>query len=297
MGATVFYEGSAELATLSNTFSVGGTATDPTTVSLAITTPSGTTTTYTYAGGTLTKSATGVYTKDVACTEDGTWKYVWTGTGAASDIQAGTWTVFHTDLERLYCSMEELKSRVGLSDTVDDFELRLAIEAASRWIDTYTGRRFYRVAETRTFAVSGSLWLDVDDLVSVTSVKTDAAGDGTFETTWAVGDYQLLPVNTGAAPEALPYTRLRAVGSYVFPYGFNYGGRGETVEIVGVWGWPTIPAPVKNACLFIASDLFKAKDAPFGVSGYSEWGPVRIRPNPVAAQLLAAYRRNPILVG
>ena len=60
MGATVFYEGSAELATLTNTFTVSGVAIDPTTISLVITTPAGTATTYTYALGEITRSSAGV---------------------------------------------------------------------------------------------------------------------------------------------------------------------------------------------------------------------------------------------
>ena len=47
-----------DTVTLSNTFKVSGTATDPSTITLVITDPAGTATTYTYAGGTVTKSST-----------------------------------------------------------------------------------------------------------------------------------------------------------------------------------------------------------------------------------------------
>jgi len=35
----------------------------------------------------------------------------------------------------------------------------------------------------------------------------------------------------------------------------------------------------------------------FGVQGYGEYGAVRARANPIAADLLAAYRRFGVLVG
>src|SRR4051812_44284747 len=105
MSVPVFYESSSELATLTNTFSVAGVATDPTTVSLTVTTPTGPATTYTYAGGTITKTGTGVFTKDIPCSEDGLWTYSWTGTGAASDVVDGTWNVFPAERWQHYTSL------------------------------------------------------------------------------------------------------------------------------------------------------------------------------------------------
>jgi hypothetical protein len=301
VGATVFYEGTAELATLTNTFTVDDVATDPTEVSLAVTTPTGTTTTYTYALAEITKTSTGVYTKDVACSEDGVWKYVWTGTGAAADIVAGTWTVFTADLQRNYCTVEELKSRLGMAatDTADDFEIRLAVDTASREIDEWCQDQFWRGTATRTFAADCAYLLDLGPfpLISVTTLKTDAAGDGTFETTWSASDFQLLPLNVTTLAEAKPYRQIKAVASNTFPYWKELGVRDDRVEIVGVYGWPTVPAAVKQACLILSAELLKLKDAPFGVAGFGEFGAVRVRNNPRAMALLQPYRRLPVLVG
>jgi hypothetical protein len=295
MGATVFYEGSAEIATLTNTFSVNGTATDPTAISLAVTTPAGTTSTYTYALAEITKTGTGVYTKDIPCTEDGVWQYVWTGTGPASDVVAGTWTVFGTGLQKLYCTLEELKSRLGISasDTADDFEIRLVIEAASREIDDWTGDQFWRGTATRTFVADDAYCLELGGfpLVSVTTVKTDSAGDGTFETTWSASDFQLLPANAATYAEARPYRQVKAVGGNTFPYCRDLGARDDRVEIVGVFGWPALPTAVKQACLIHSAELLKLKDAPFGVAGLGDFGPIRVRMNPRAQALLDPYRR------
>lgn len=293
--AEVFYEGGAEFAILSNTFEVLNVPTDPTEVTLVVTDPLGAATTYTYSLAEITKTGTGAYTKSIPCTADSTWQYVWTGTGTASDVAAGTWTVFGTELQRRYCSLEELKSRAGMTGTADDFEVALAIESASRWIDGYCDRRFWRGTDTRTYESRSPHLVDVDDLVSVTTLKTDAGGDGTFETTWTAADYQLRPVNPNAAPEPLPYTSIRAVGSLTFPVVYGYAQRCDLVQVVGVFGWPSVPLAVKQAALILSADLFKLKGAPFGVANFGDFA-VRIRDNPRVTALLAPYRKYTLLM-
>ena len=56
--------------------------TDPTTVSLTVKDPAGTSTTYTYALAQLTKSATGIYYRDVTMATAGKWLYRFAGTGS-----------------------------------------------------------------------------------------------------------------------------------------------------------------------------------------------------------------------
>lgn len=301
MSATVFVDhASAELATLTNTFSVSGTATDPTTISLTVTTPSGTSTTYTYAASQITKTTTGVYTKDIACTEPGEWLAVWVGTGTASDVQVVRWTVFDADAA-LYASPEAVKSRLGDTETVDDQEYRSACGAVTAWIDRYCQDYFARRTATLTFPACGSYELEIPSLVSVTTLKTDSAGDGTYETTWTTSDYQLLTgsdYNASLGRETRPYTKILAVGSYTFPYTSSYGIRRDNVQIAGVWGWPSIPDPVREAALILAVDCFKLKDAPFGVAGFGAEGfTVRVKQNPQALALLQPYRRYPVMVG
>jgi hypothetical protein len=303
MAAVVLWESSSELARLTNTFSVGGTATDPTTISLAVTTPAQVTTTYTFAAGEITKVSTGVYRKDITCNEDGEWSFVWTGTGTASDAEAGTWTVYPTDLGKLYATVQALKSRLGIgsADTVDDYELHAACFAASRALEHYCQRVFYRSATgtVRTFVPCGLYELklpEFNDLVSVSALKTDSAGDGTFETTWASTDYQLLPQNPSAAPEQRPYTKVKAIGSQTFPTVYGTLARDDRVEITGVYGWPSVPLGIKQAALIMASEVFKSKDTFEAQGGLSEWGPVVLRRNPMALDLAKPFRRHAVLV-
>lgn len=295
--AEVFYANASELARLTNTFAVSGVATDPTTVTLVVTSPSMTATTYTYAASQITKDSTGVYHKDIACIEDGVWQYLWVGTGAASDAQAGTWTVQSTALQRLYCTPAEMKSRLRITDTIDDFEIIAALTAVSRSIDSTCNRRFDRVTETRTYQANGYYLLDIDDLVSLTTLAADNAGDGTFETTWAATDFQLLPYNVNVGPQVQPYNQIQAVGSLTFPQSYCHQlARANRVQITGVWGWPAVPDPVKQAAAILAADLMKLREAPFGVAGFGAFGMVRVRENHRAAMLLAPYILSPVLV-
>jgi hypothetical protein len=295
MGATVFFaDPASEFATLANTFKVAGTATDPTAVSCTVTDPAGTATTHTYNGAApadITRQSTGVYQLNIACTSAGIWLYKWTGTGAASDVQEGTWTVTSID-GTLYCTVEELKSRLGITDTADDFELTTAVQAACRSIDEACGRYFWRGTDTRTYVPSSIYRQDLDDLVSVTTLKADRDGDGIYEETWTQGtDYQLEVApgayNTAAKGEQWPYTGFTIIGPRYIPLVWPWSHQ-DRLQVTGVFGWPAVPATVKQASLIAAADLFRRKDAPFGIAGFGEFA-VRIQGNPVIMQLIKRY--------
>lgn len=295
--AEVFYAHASETATVTNTFSVSGTATDPTTVSFIVTDPAGTVTTYTYAAAEITKSATGVYTKDIACPTAGRWQCVIVGTGTAADVTVTTWDAYATSTSQIYCTLEQLKNRMNVTSTTYDTDMLDAIHAASRDIDEWCQRHFWRTTATRTYAATDSYCLWPGDFVSITTLKTDAAGDGTFETTWSATDYQLGPVDSQYHAEVRPYTEVRAIASNTFPIAYSRIGRNDLVQIVGVFGWAAVPVAVRSAALILAEELVKLKDAPFGVAGFGEFGAVRVRQNPKAATLLNPYRRIPVLVG
>ena len=75
-----------DVARISAAFTQSSVAVDPTTVSLTVVDPAGTSVSYTYAGATVTRSSTGNYYVDVALTAAGKWRWRWvsTGTGAAA---------------------------------------------------------------------------------------------------------------------------------------------------------------------------------------------------------------------
>jgi hypothetical protein len=300
MSATVFYASANELATLTNTFQVAGVNTDPTAISLTVTDPTGAATTYTFAASEITRTAAGIYTKDIASSIAGTWTYQWDGTAAASDTVVGTWHVEETQLGRLYCTVEVLKSRLAITTSSSDSELHAACFAASRWLEQYCQRTFWRTlsSEVRTFVPCGWYALDLpsfNDLVSITTLKTDASGDGTFETTWASTDYQLLPHNT-AGPETRPYTAVKAVGTQTFPWYYTTDlARADRVQITGVFGWPAVPHAIRQAAQLMAAEIFRRKDAPLGIAGEGEYT-MAVGQNRLAKTLADPYRRHAVFV-
>lgn len=200
----------------------------------------------------------------------------------------------------LYVQLDQLKTRLSieLTDTTDDDELNLACSSASRAIDQYCERHFFQVTEARTFQPKNLYQLDLpeyNDLVSVTTLKTDTSGDGVYETTWATSDYQLLPYNPSAAPETRPYTKVKAINR-LFPMLYTPLLRTNTVQITGVWGWPAVPYAITQAAQILAAEMFKLKDAPFGVAGFGDYGVVRIRENPKLAAYAGPYRRNVVMM-
>lgn len=71
-----------------------GTPTDPTAITCTVKLRYvGTTTTYTYAGGTVTKTGTGEYYVDFTPTTEGIWDYRWTGTGTVQAAVEGAFNV------------------------------------------------------------------------------------------------------------------------------------------------------------------------------------------------------------
>ena len=289
MSATVFYQDANEFATLQNIFKISGVPTDPTTVTLTITDPTGAT-----SAPSVTHVSAGTYTANVACTVAGVWTYLWEGTGTASDAVAGTWTVVTVALGQNYCTVEELKSRLGITDTSDDFELGLAAAGASRAIDEITGRYFWRGTDTRTYIPESISRQSLDDLVSVTSLKVDRDGDGVFEETWTQGTDYALEVapgkyNAAAKGEQWPYTAAQVItGGKLFPFTWMWSHL-DRIQVTGVFGWPAVPLNVKNAAIIAGAQIFRIKDAPFGVAGFGEFGVVRVQSNPQVMWLLHRY--------
>lgn len=201
-----------------------------------------------------------------------------------------------------YCSLSQLKERVGIEDNIDDLVIISAISASSRWIDDYCQRSFNQTtSQARILDSCNTRELclgNFGDLVSVTTLKTDDNADGVFETTWAAGDYQLLPLTAPTRPDPHPYTTIRSTGTRYFPLA-SCVGRVGLVEITGVWGWPAVPDAVHEACLIQSARVFKRRNSPEGVTGWqSDFGPIRVsvRADPDVESLLAPYRRTAVLV-
>jgi hypothetical protein len=173
-----------------------------------------------------------------------------------------------------YITVTEFKNTAELAGvSFADYDATMAIGAASRGVDQYTGRRFdsdvtgSTIVRYYTPAEPGYLY--IDDLVSVATVATDLTGNGTFSTVWTLNvDYVLDPLN--AAADGWPYEQIRVhpASAQRFP------AWPRSVAVTGQWGWPTaIPDNVREATTILSVRLLKrAREAPLGVASFGMEG-------------------------
>ena len=187
-----------------------------------------------------------------------------------------------------YTDLTTLKLSLSITDTVDDSWLEICITAASRAIDNFTERVFYQSEGSRVFTPYDNFVVEIDDLASLTSLKTSTNVDGVFDQTWGANDRQLEPLNGIAGGIPSPTTHIRAVGDYWFPT----AGQEATVQVTGTFGWSAIPDAVEQACILQSARYFKRADSPMGVAGFDAMGVVRLsRIDPDIATLLEPYCR------
>ena len=187
-----------------------------------------------------------------------------------------------------YCTLEQIKASAGITDTVDDTLLELAVEAASREIDSATERQFFQTSATRIYTPRDSFVTEIDDLVSLTTLKTSSAADGTFDETWTSTDYQLEPLNGLAGGIEVPANQIRAVGDYTFPL----SGGEATVQVVGTFGFSSVPTAITQATVILGSRIFKRNDSPLGVAGFGDIGVIRVgRLDPDVEAMIMPYKK------
>lgn len=173
-----------------------------------------------------------------------------------------------------YITVAELKAALRITDAGQDTNLATAAEAASRWVDRKTGRRFYPDADVnqqRKYMPVSPNYLLIDDLITLTSL-VDGSGTWTIDT-----DFVLQPDN--AAANGRPWDTIRTVGmdpgtgwpefwqEPAAPAGKRFR-RGRVVTITGKFGWAAPPPEVKQAVLILAAQFFlRPRQAVFGVVG------------------------------
>jgi hypothetical protein len=191
-----------------------------------------------------------------------------------------------------YCTLAELKASLNISDNVDDTALEAAITAASRMIDDYTERFFYVNGSvgspvTRYYTAVDPYTINIDDITTVSEVASDDNFDRTFGTVWSTTDYMVEPINNPI--KGWPYSRVLAIGSYIFPYQLP-----QSVRIKGVWGFSAVPSEVNMAALIQSSRLFGRRQSPFGIAGSPDLGTIRLfsRLDADVEVLLRPFRKN-----
>lgn len=190
-----------------------------------------------------------------------------------------------------YATLAQVKAGLRITDNVDDSLLEMAVESASRAMDSYCNRVFYSTgtAVTRYYSPRDSYLCDIDDLVSLTSLYTNSdETQSSYNVQWTSEDYQLEPLNGLADSQPTPYTRIRAIGNFTFQ---TLDGE-ASVKVTGVFGYNAVPIAVTQATVIQASRIYKRLDSPLGIIS-GELGAMRVgtRLDPDVAQLVDGFRK------
>lgn len=177
----------------------------------------------------------------------------------------------------VYVTLPLLKAQITMKPGVIDRDdlLQLALDAAHEDVNEHCGRRFgldspatariYRL-EQRVVYNSDGQKLIVDDIGDPAGLIVEV-GSGT---SWTVQTslVDLQPEN--AIVQGKPITGLLMAASYwpIDPF--------SRVRVTAKWGWPAIPAKVKEATLIQATRLYARRNSPEGVLGSADWGAIRV---------------------
>jgi hypothetical protein len=156
-----------------------------------------------------------------------------------------------------YCTREDVKRSLDMNETArNDALVDRAIEAASRAVDGLLHRQIAPTLATRYFdwpnhqySRAWRLWLDENDLISVTSLTSGG-------TTVSSSDYFLEPVNSGP-----PYDRVEIDMSSSAAFSSDDTWQ-RAVSITGLWGYTD-----DNTAVGITAEALDASETGVDVDG------------------------------
>jgi hypothetical protein len=192
-----------------------------------------------------------------------------------------------------YCTLQELKQALRITDNIDDALLNSSIDAASRFIDGYCQRSFPVASGTsiRDYTPSGRYEpLYIDDATDIVSVKIDDDLDYSFATVLRNDiDFQKEPLRPTVDGLAFPYYRLLPVEDGYWPTWMQRA----TVRVEATYGWAEVPNAVNTACILQASRLYTRFSSPVGVVSFGDMGAIRVSRflDPDVELLLTPFRK------
>lgn len=166
-----------------------------------------------------------------------------------------------------YVTLDAFKTTLNITNTAQDADAQLALDAAAAGIEAVCSRRFYLEDvsndETRVYTPDRPLTCVTDDIAALTSLQLDYDGDGVYEVEWTEGvEFFLYPLNADRYGRPWKRIKVRNQGSYrLLPYGCV-----ASVKVTGRFGWAVTPPAIVQATTILASRLMKrAREAPFAV--------------------------------
>lgn len=144
-----------------------------------------------------------------------------------------------------YCSVADLRDKGITSEKATDEELGKAIRLATQIIDSFCNRNFWRREKKYLLDGDGSSVLFLDDrpVIKILSLKID-------DVELAPSEYKVYSEPgyikiTGLEP--MPGKKMKGL----FP------GGDQNIEVYGQFGFETIPAEVRQACIILSIDLLR----------------------------------------
>lgn len=186
-----------------------------------------------------------------------------------------------------YLTLAELKGVLGDTGATHDGDYERAIEAASRQIDEWCRRQFWQStpASPRVFDARTPYLLYTDDVATTAGLVIEVYGSSQA---WSALTSTQFLASPAVGFNGRPINRFVSADG-LFPVATNRA----YVRVTAVWGWPTVPAHVRQACQILAVDHFKSKDLTGGIAGFGELGPVRIAAFSPQARALLEFVRLP----
>jgi hypothetical protein len=178
-------------------------------------------------------------------------------------------------------TLAELKAALDVFDSSQDAKYTQAIAAASAAIRSFTGRNFAQAdaSGTRKYLYEGSGFLEIDDLDPTGPITVSLDGVQLVEGY----DYLLMPDRGVMTPDAeTAYYWIELVPSAPGSPEMGFTRNLDTlwwrvhhvhyIEVTGQFGWPAVPAEVKQAAIWTAG-YFAESPRPYisvQVSDFSE---------------------------
>jgi hypothetical protein len=194
-----------------------------------------------------------------------------------------------------YTTQLEAKAWINMADaSLDDLLVDDLVNAASRAVDGFCGQWFYTAGSSASEFRTFDRYVCNTDPVSnpaTAVVKVDYGQDGTYETTLTLAtDYFWEPLSgLQEGISGTPASSIHLVAGRYFPQAWY---NRPQVQVTATWGWAAVPPAVKQATLQVVGELWKRKDAPFGILGGQEFGTIYLSPDAMrsVSALLRPYR-------
>jgi hypothetical protein len=166
-----------------------------------------------------------------------------------------------------YITSANFKTRHGITTTTNDARIAAHVTAASREVDSRTGRDFSpgTPATVRYYHPTSTGSVRIDDFATITAIALDLDDTGTYATSLTVAtDIAVSPLN-GIGPNGQSGWPVEEIQIVVNGYWFRKFRR-PSIKVTGTPGWAAIPTDVIEATYLIAHRLYYEVAVPSGIT-------------------------------